>query len=213
MGHLKSFRPGHMPRSGVATTQVLAWHQDRQAWAEQQPVTAALAEPLIIVAVEEPWLTTATTDGRHMLFDPAWSAELSELQRHQVQEHLVWHAAAGDYRPRNVWDPRRWHLACDHAVNTQLLQLGAELPTDAVLFPRAVSWRRKEVYDWLSSHPFPEREQSADQLAWQIQAIFPTADLLQLDDAWRQHILATVKQFLGSAWLPDPVAAWLLGRR
>lgn len=200
-------------RAAMFAEQVAAWQRDRQAWAEHHPVTAALAEPLEIVAVNEPWLTTATTDGRRIAFNPDWSAELNGLQRRQVQEHLVWHAAAGDYQPRNVRDPRRWHLACDHAVNTQLLQLGAELPNDAVLFPCAVSWRRKEVYDWLYSHPCPEREQSADQLAWQVQAAFPMADPLQLDDARRQYILATVQRFLGTPWLPDTVAAWLLGRR
>lgn len=203
--------------SGVTTTlapeQVAAWQKDRQAWAEHHPVTAALAEPLEIVAVNEPWLTTATTDGRRIAFNPAWSAELNGLQRRQVQEHLVWHAVAGDYQARHDKDPHRWHLACDHAVNTQLLQLGATLPNDAVLFPRAVAWRRKEVYDWLFSHPYPERERSTDQLAWQARAAASETELARLDDAWRQHILATVQCFLGTAWLPNAVAAWLLGRR
>ncbi len=142
MSRLESFHPGQVAQSNVAATQLKAWQKDRQAWAEHHPVTAALAEPLEIVAVNEPWLTTATTDGRRIAFNPAWSAELNGLQRRQVQEHLVWHAVAGDYQARHDKDPHRWHLACDHAVNTQLLQLGAELPTDAVLFPRAVAWRR-----------------------------------------------------------------------
>jgi hypothetical protein len=196
-----------------ATEQVAAWQQDRQAWAERQPVTAALAAPLEVVAVDESWLTTATTDGRRILFDTSWSAELSELQRRQVQEHLVWHAAAGDYRPRNVKDPRRWHLACDHAINTQLLQLGAELPMDAVLFPFAITWRRREVYGWLDGHPCLELEQSTDQLAWQVKATLPVTDLTDLDEDWRQHVRATVRHYLGTACLPDSVASWLLGRR
>jgi hypothetical protein len=199
--------------AAMAPEQMAAWQKDRQAWAELQPVTAALAEPLEIMAVDEPWLTTATTDGRRIAFNPAWSAELSGLQRRQVHEHLVWHAAAGDYQARHDKDPHRWHLACDHAVNTQLLQLGAELPIDAVLFPRAVSWRRKEVYDWLSSHPCPERERSTDELAWLARATLPAADLAHLDEEWHQHVRATVRRFLGTAWLPDSVAGWLLGRR
>ncbi|PWV72074.1 putative metallopeptidase-like protein [Halomonas sp. A11-A] len=197
----------------MAAEQVAAWQRDRLAWAEHHPVTAALAEPLEVVPVDEPWLATATTDGRCLVFNPAWSAELSELQRRQVQEHLVWHAAAGDYRPRNVRDPRRWHLACDHAINTQLMQLGAELPMDAVLFPFAITWRRREVYGWLDEHPFLELEQSADQLAWQARATLPVTDLTDLEEDWRQHVRATVRHYLGTAWLPDSVAGWLLGRR
>jgi transposase-like protein len=33
-----------------------------------------------------------------------------------------------------VRDPRRWHLACDHAINVQLTQLGAELSTFLELY-------------------------------------------------------------------------------
>ncbi len=32
--------------------------------------------------------------------------------------------AAGDYQAGHDKDPHRLHLACDHAVNIQLLQLG-----------------------------------------------------------------------------------------
>src|SRR5690554_3715746 len=100
MSRLESFHPGQVAQSNVAATQLQAWQKDRLAWAELQPVTAALAEPLEVVAVAKPWLTTATTDGHRIAFNPAWSAKLSELQRRQAQEHLVWHAVAGDYQAR-----------------------------------------------------------------------------------------------------------------
>ena len=83
----------------LATQQVDLWHEDRQLWQKSRPMTAALAEPLAVMAVEDDRLATATTDGRHLLFNPAWSADLSPAQRRHIQEHLIWHAAAGDYRP------------------------------------------------------------------------------------------------------------------
>lgn len=197
----------------MAAEQVAAWWQDRQAWEEQRPVTAALTEPLEIVAVDEPWLTTATTDGRKLLFRPAWSAGLGEQQRRQVQEHLVWHAAAGDYRACHHESPHRWHLACDHTINAQLLQLGAALPAEAVLFPAAITWRREEVYAWLEEHPWPEAEHPADQLYGQIDRAPALQDLETLRIEWQCHIRAVVKHYLDTPWLPDGVAAWLLRRQ
>lgn len=193
-----------------AAEQVSAWQQDRKEWRGQQPVTAALAEPLEIVALNTPWLTTATTDGRRIAFNPAWSAGLEALERRQMQEHLVWHAAAADYRTNGSKEPYRWHLACDHAINAQLLQLGAELPHDAVLFPRAVMWRRSEVYAWLSQHPWLEMEKPRGQLYGQPASC---GEMSALEAQWQQQITSTVQRFLGTPWLPDTVAAWLLGRR
>lgn len=97
MSRIECFHPASATLPDRAAEQVNAWHQDRLEWRGQQPVTAALAEPLEIVALNAPWLTTATTDGRRIAFNPAWSAGLAALERRQMQEHLVWHAAAGDY--------------------------------------------------------------------------------------------------------------------
>lgn len=202
----------HGVTTGIAAEQVVAWRQDRRAWGEQRPLTAALAEPLEIVAVDEPWLTTATTDGRRLLFQPAWSAGLEGPQRRQIQEHLVWHAAAGDYRPSHHESPHRWHLACDHAINAQLLLLGAPLPADAVLFPAAITLGREEVYAWLADHPWPEAEHPADQLYGQSDAAPALHDLEKLRVEWQRHLRVAVKHYLGTRWLPDDVAAWLLTR-
>jgi len=83
-----------------------------------------------------------------------------------------------------------------HAINVQLMQLGAELPMDAVLFPFAITWRRREVYGWLDEHPFLELEQSADQLAWQARATLPVTDLTDLEEDWRQHVRASLRGHL-----------------
>src|SRR5690554_2925844 len=107
---------------GVATQQSDLWQQDRAQWRQHHPVSAALAEPLDIVPVEANQVATATTDGRRLLFNPIWSASLTPAQRQHIQEHLVWHAAAGDYRPQPDKDAHRWHLACDHSIHVQLIQ-------------------------------------------------------------------------------------------
>ncbi|NIC38352.1 hypothetical protein HBJ58_16885 [Halomonas desiderata] len=81
------------------------------------------------------------------------------------------------------------------------------------MFPLAASWRREEVYNWLMGHPRLEMEQSPDQLIWQAGLTTSNADLTELDSHWQQHIRKIVQNFLGTPWLPDSVASWLLGNR
>ena len=213
MRRIENIHTGNARPSRLAIAQERAWHEDRQHWQGLRPLTAALAEPLEIMALEDDRLATATTDGRKLMFNPAWSAELSPEQRGQIQEHLIWHAAAGDYRPYHDKNIHRWHLACDHSINVQLIQLGADIVLGTVLFPLAASWRRNEVYTWLAGHPRPEIEQSPDQFIWQTKLSLPADELSGLDNHWQEHIQATVQRFLHTPWLPDNVAAWLLGRR
>lgn len=199
--------------SSVDAAQVRAWQQDHYDWLATKPVTAALAEPLQVVAINDDRLATATTDGRCLMINPTWSTTLNESQRRRVHEHLVWHAAAGDYQPHYDKDSHRWHLACDHSINAQLLQLGRGISLDSVMFPVAVTWRREEVYNWLSGHPRPAEEQSPDQLIWQAGFTVSNTDLTALDCYWQQHIRDVVQRFLGTPCLPDRVATWLLGNR
>ncbi|MCE8004420.1 DUF2201 family putative metallopeptidase [Billgrantia ethanolica] len=213
MSHIASCVSLSWISSRVDAAQVSAWQQDHHVWLATKPVTAALAEPLEVVAITDERLPTATTDGRRLMINPTWSAMLNESQRRRVHEHLVWHAAAGDYRPHYGKDSHRWHLACDHSINAQLLQLGGGIPLDSVMFPLAASWRREEVYNWLSGHPRLEMEQSPDQLTWQAGFTTSNADLTELDIHWQQHIRKIVQNFLGTPWLPDSVASWLLGNR
>ncbi|AMD00548.1 DUF2201 family putative metallopeptidase [Halomonas chromatireducens] len=213
MSHIASCASVSWTSSNVDAAQVSAWQQDHHDWLDTKPVTAALAESLQVVAINDDRLATATTDGRRLMINPTWSASLSESQRRRVHEHLVWHAAAGDYRPHYSKDTHRWHLACDHSINAQLLQLGGDIPLDTVMFPVAATWRREEVYTWLDGHPRPAEEQSPDQLIWQAGVTSLHADLTELDSHWQQHIRAVVQRFLGTPCLPDRVAAWLLGNR
>ncbi|MBD3897908.1 hypothetical protein IEI94_18790 [Halomonas sp. ML-15] len=188
------------------------WEEDRRAWRIQHPATARLAEGLPIEqALGE--VKTATTDGARLLVNTDWSAGLDTTTRRFVQAHLVWHAAAGDYRPIQQHDEHRWHLACDHAVNAQLLLLGFPLADDAILFPACIARSVFEVYAWLADHPWPEAEYSLDRLAGQID-LSPSADKVKyLDHAWRQRIHNVVRDYLGTSCLPNAVAAWLLTRR
>lgn len=203
---------GGTPTTPCRAEALQQWEEDRRAWRTQHPATAGLAEGLPIEQAPDE-VTTATTDGARLLVNADWSAGLAATTRRFVQAHLVWHAVAGDYRPLTHRRERRWHLACDHAVNAQLLLLGFPLPDGAVLFPACMARSVSEVYAWLADHPWPEAESSPDRLAGHVGLSPSSQEMTCLDHAWRQRIHSVVRDYLGTPWLPDPVAAWLLTRR
>lgn len=84
------------------------------------------------------------------------------------------------------------------------------MPLDAVLFPKATTCHRRDVYAWLFNHPRPQMEQPQGHLYCQPS---PYVEIEALQTQWQQHARAIVQRFLGTPWLPDMVAAWLLGRR
>lgn len=138
------------------------WYTDRARWQQSQPLTWALAAYLPLVA--DTMLDTASTDGTYIRFNPFWSASLDDATRCYVHAHLVWHCVAGHFLPAHIIDRRRWHLACDHEVNSVLLLLGIHLPEKAVFFPACIGKSLIEIQEWLKFHPHSAEEDLMDQL-------------------------------------------------
>jgi len=191
-----------------------SWYTDRIAWKAQQPATAFLAEPLPIEATTHAGVHTATTDGTRILVNPAWSAGLDETTRQFVQAHLIWHCAAGHFSLSGVEDERRWHLACDHQINTQLLLQGFALPPSAVLFPALIGKSLSQVHAALADNPLIDHEVSADAPPWRMNPAFAAgaAEPTPLQQRWRRHSFRLVRAHLGKPGLPTSVASWLIGQ-
>ncbi|WP_346798077.1 hypothetical protein R5M92_04170 [Halomonas sp. Bachu 37] len=210
-------QPGHYEHTTYMyfnqANQAAAWHSDRQRWAEAYPVTAALAEGLFIEPTISAHVPTATTDGKRVLFNTSWSETLNATSREFIHAHLVWHAVAGDYRPVHCRELHRWHLACDHNVNMQLLQLGHDLSNDAVFFPAAAAWPVEKVYTWLAKHPRLDIEAPLDRMCWEMAPSPVSLQLEALEAGWHRHVQAVIERYRGTPALPDPVAAWLLKRK
>ncbi len=190
--------------------QTALWEADRVSWASEQPVTAWLASHLSLVPICDAHLPTATTDGRHLLFNATWSAGLDTQTRRFLQAHLVWHCVAGHLHTPRERERHRWHLACDHEVNALLLLLGLPLPEDAVLFPACIGRPLHAVYNWLDHFPGLERERNLDMVpaTW---APYPADDTLFR--RWRERALEIAMQYLGTPSLPGHVAAFLVTRQ
>lgn len=145
-----------------AQQELAKWQEDRKRWEETLPVMGLLSQFLDLTPFLTENAVSASTDGRNLYFCPAFSATLDDKERIFLQAHLIWHCVAGHLTAPLVASPHRWHLACDHEVNSMLLKLGISLPSRALLFPTYFGRSAIEVYQWLSGHPRLQDETSLD---------------------------------------------------
>jgi len=122
---------------------------DRAAWLAEQPFLAHLALQLDIVAVVDPRLATAATDGRSVFVSAPFMLQLPEAERRFVLAHEVWHCALSHLPRRAGRKRRRWNLAADHEVNALLQEQGMMPPDGSVLFPHLVGQAAETVYECL----------------------------------------------------------------
>lgn len=99
---------------------------------------------------------TAATDGRDLLYNPAWVLGLPAAKRLGTMGHEVLHCAMGHHTQGHDLDPMRRNIAMDLAINPILLEAGFQLPDDGCVpgqpgpykdLPPGLSWR--EYYDLL----------------------------------------------------------------
>jgi predicted metal-dependent peptidase len=83
---------------------------------------------------------TAATDGKRLVYNPAWFAGLPADQAQGVVAHEVLHCALAHHARRQHRDPTRWNIACDLAINPLLRDAGLPLPAGG-LFPGEGTYR------------------------------------------------------------------------
>jgi predicted metal-dependent peptidase len=81
----------------------------------------------------DPRIETAATDGKRLLYNPAWLAALSLEEAEGVVCHEVLHNALCHHARRQGRDQERWNRACDLAVNPTILESGLRLPHSRLL--------------------------------------------------------------------------------
>ncbi|WP_252860477.1 hypothetical protein [Halomonas sp. KX33721] len=196
--------PGCLISDDCARQELAKWQADRDTWAETLPVMSFFSQFLMLSPITDQHFGSASTDGKFLYFCPRYSATLTEESRLYLQAHLIWHCVAGHLTAPLVASRHRWHLACDHEVNTLLLALGVALPVDAPLFPVCVGRNAMEVYRWLEGHPDTSLEVTADthpaELWWHLPNAQPDVRVAML---WRHRAHLIAKETNG---LPERVA-------
>src|SRR5713101_1775816 len=108
-----------------------------------QPFFGTLCLRLKLVAGELP---TMATDGRRIVYDPAFVDELTPAELEAVLAHEVMHCALGHHCRRGGRDPRLWNEAADLAINPILVSNGFTLPAGALLDPDFDNLSAEEIY-------------------------------------------------------------------
>src|SRR5471032_1787988 len=108
-----------------------------------QPFFGTLCLRLKLVTGELP---TMATDGRRIVYDPAFVEELTAAELEAVLAHEVLHCALGHHCRRGARDPRLWNEAADLAINPILIANGFSLPAGALIDPAFENLSAEEIY-------------------------------------------------------------------
>ena len=110
--------------------------------------SAVLRLPLVPVQGSK-WCSTAATDGYHLFSNPKWVSGLSSFETRGLLAHEVMHVVFGHGERRQSRQPRRWNIACDHAINLMLLEQGFRLPADGMADANYAGLTAEQIYEQL----------------------------------------------------------------
>src|SRR5579872_7101495 len=108
-----------------------------------QPFFGTLCLRLTLAAGGVP---TMATDGRRILYDPAFVNSLKPAELEGVLAHEVLHCALGHHCRRGERDSQLWNEAADLAINPILIGNGFTLPADALVDPAFGNLSAEEIY-------------------------------------------------------------------
>lgn len=108
-----------------------------------QPFFGTLCLRLKLIAGDVP---TMATDGRRIVYSPAFVSSLQPAELEAVLAHEVVHCALGHHCRRGQRDPQLWNEAADLAINPLLISNGFSLPEGALLDPAFDNLSAEEIY-------------------------------------------------------------------
>jgi predicted metal-dependent peptidase len=112
----------------------------------EHPFIGSLVMHLPLRAASPQWCETVATDARALYFNAEFIDTLDLAQTQFVLAHEAMHCALGHFARRSHRTVRRWHVACDHAVNLLLVDEGLTPPPGALLDPAYRGLCAEEIY-------------------------------------------------------------------
>ena len=95
-----------------------------------QPFFGTLCLRLKMVSM--PGFPTMATDGRRLVYNPAFVEKLTPGKLEGVLAHEVMHCALAHHCRRGERDAALWNQATDYAINPILISNGMTLPADVL---------------------------------------------------------------------------------
>jgi predicted metal-dependent peptidase len=125
-----------------------------------QPFFGALALRLQLKPTDQ--IPTAATDGKLLLYNPAFVAGLNGAQLKGLLAHEVLHCANGHPWRRTGRNKQVWNQACDYAINSVLKEAGFALPEGALLDAAYAGKAAEWIYGQLTQ-PQSQQPQAGGQ--------------------------------------------------
>jgi predicted metal-dependent peptidase len=104
----------------------------------------------VLVSNVEPTLSrefpTMATDGKRHYFNPEFVCSLTQQELLAVQAHESEHDARHHGTRRQGRDPMDWNIACDYAINIDLVDQGFKLPEGALIDARYRGMSAEDIY-------------------------------------------------------------------
>ena len=118
------------------------------------PFWGALA--LRLEVVEDPHCNTAWTDSVRMGYSPDFVMSLPQIQVVGLLAHEVGHCILNHCFRRSDRDGFGWNVACDYALNAELIRAGFVLPEGALLDDDFTGKSAEWIYDRLPQEDGPD---------------------------------------------------------
>lgn len=116
----------------------------RIALVTSQPFFGVLA--LQMDAIEEYGIPTMATNGIRLLYNPDFVMKLTEPELIGVWVHEIFHCVFLHHVRRGERDPILWNLACDWAINPEILACGFTLPKGGLNDPKYRGMGAEAIY-------------------------------------------------------------------
>ena len=94
--------------------------------------------------VETDQFDTMATDGKRILFNPAFVEKHSNAHLKGIVAHEVCHVLFKHHLRRGQRDPNNWNTSADYAINSILVDAGFSLPEDGLI---DLAWRGQSAED------------------------------------------------------------------
>ena len=140
----------------------------RSALVISQPFFGTLALHLEMMSTVDAGMSkcdTMCTDGKRLIYAPAFLDEINEPELRGVVAHEVLHCAYRHHTRRNGRDPELWNDAADYAINRDLLAAGFVLPKCG-LFDHAGRFKdmgAERIYEILKAEKEAKEQQQQQQ--------------------------------------------------
>lgn len=89
---------------------------------------------------------TGATDGKRLIYNPAFVAGLTDAKLRGFLAHEVSHCTYEHFARMGTRDNELWNVATDHAINLDLLDSGFDLPDGALADEKWRGMAAEEVY-------------------------------------------------------------------